>query len=59
MKKLKLIYIPYKYASCIQHPHYDLCTNEKEHCNIACILMDKNGADLIRKLVKLYNKEIK
>jgi hypothetical protein len=59
MKKLKLVYIPYKNSSCIQQPHYDLCTNEKEPCNIACILTNKKGADLIGKWVKLHNKEIK
>ena len=57
-KKLALAYIRLKGASCIQHPHYDLYTDEKEPCNIACILTDKEGAKLIRKWIKKHNKEI-
>lgn len=57
--KLQLVYLPYKNMSCIQHPHYDLCTLEKEPKNIGCILTDKDGAKLIRKWIKEHNKGIK
>ncbi len=53
--KLKLTYIPYVGCSCIQHPHYDLHTDEKEPSNVACILTDKEGAKLIRKWIKRHN----
>jgi hypothetical protein len=59
MKKLKLTYIPFSYGNCIPHPHYDLHTDEQKPGNIACILTDKEGAKLIRKWIKDYNKEIK
>jgi len=58
-KKLKLVYMPFKGGGCISHPHYDLCTNEKEPSNVACILTDKEGAKLLRKWIKGHNKEIK
>lgn len=56
MKKLKLSYINYKNMSCIPHPHYDLHTDGQKLENIACILTDKKGAKLIRKLIKRYNE---
>jgi hypothetical protein len=59
MNKLKLTYIPFKHASCIQHPHYDLHTVEKNPSNVACILTDKTGAKLIRKWIQNYNRGIK
>jgi len=57
-KKLQLIYLPIKDASCIPHPHYDLCTDEENPENIACILTNNNGAKLIKSLIKRHNKEI-
>ena len=57
--KLQLVYLPYKDMMCIKHPHYDLCTLEKEPKNIGCILTDKDGAKLIRKWIKEHNKGIK
>ena len=58
-QKLQLIHIPWKNCSCISQPHYDLCTLEKYPKNIGCILIDKDGAKLIRKWIKQHNKEIK
>ena len=42
---------------CISHSHYDLYIDEKEPINIACIL--PNNMKIIKKMVKLYNKESK
>ena len=53
--KLQLVYLSNKNMNCIPHPHYDLCTVEKEPKNVACILTDKDGAKLIRKWVKEHN----
>ena len=58
MKKLKLTYIQFKCIT-VNVPHYDLHTDEKHPSNVACISTDKEGAKLIRKWVKEYNKELK
>lgn len=58
MKKLKLTHIPGNNLDCIQHPHYDLHTDEKEPQNVACILTDKDGVKLLRKWIKQHNKEV-
>lgn len=58
MEKLQLVYLKDKNLGCIPHAHYDLCTNEKEPQNIACILTDKDGAKLIRKWIKNYNRSL-
>ena len=59
-KKLKLTYIrlPKGTIGCIPESHYDLHTDEKEPLNVACILTDKDGAKLIRGLIKKYNENI-
>lgn len=54
-KKLQLVYLRDKYLGCIPHAHYDLCTLEDEPLNVACILTDKEGAKLIRGLLKEHN----
>ena len=61
-EKLRLVYIPFNDLSCIQHPHYDLCTVPKKKdgsdCyNVACILTNKSGAKTIRNLIKKYNED--
>lgn len=45
-------------TGCIAHPHFDLCTLEKNPLNVACILTDAEGAKLIRKWIKIHNKGI-
>jgi len=58
--KLQLVYQRIKNMSCISHPHYDLCTVEKDPKNIACILSGgKESNKILKKMVKLYNKENK
>lgn len=59
MKKLQLVYIPFKFCSCVAQPHYDLCTDEEHPENIACILTDSEGAKLVRKWIKKHNEELK
>jgi len=56
-KKVKLIYVrlPKGMAGCIPESHYDLCTDEKEPSNIACILTDAKGAKFIRGLLDIHN----
>jgi len=56
--KLKLTYIRLSkgVSSCIPQSHYDLHTVEKQPSNVACILTDKNGAELIRKWIKIHNE---
>lgn len=54
--KLQLVYLSNKNMSCIRHPHYDLCTLEKEPKNIGCVLTNKYGAKLIKKWIKEHNK---
>ncbi|MEK6884699.1 MAG: hypothetical protein AABY22_34020 [Nanoarchaeota archaeon] len=62
MKKIfGLAYINLKGCACINHPHYDLYeddgTGNKTGRWIACILTDKEGANLIRKWIKRHNEE--
>lgn len=56
-KKLKLTYIrlPKGTIGCIPESHYDLHTDENEPSNVACILTGKDGAKLIRGMIKKYN----
>lgn len=57
-KKLQLVYLRDKGMSCIKHPHYDLCTVEKDPKNIACILVSgKVEINIIKKMVKDYNEK--
>lgn len=56
--KLQLVYLRLHNMSCIQHPHWDLCTVEKSPKNIACILSSgKDENKILKKMVKLYNEE--
>jgi len=59
MMKLKLTYIrlPKGIQGCIPESHYDLHTDEKEPSNIACILTDKYGASIIRKLLAMQESK--
>jgi len=62
-KKLGITYIPYKGASCIQHPHYDLYEDdgkgEGTGYAVACILAsDKESVKLIRQWIKQHNKNM-
>jgi hypothetical protein len=44
--------------SCIPHSHWDLCTDEKDPKNIACILSGgKESNKILKEMVKLYNGE--
>ena len=54
--KLTYIHIPKGTVGCIPESHYDLHTVEKHPSNIACILANKDGAALIRRLIVIYNK---
>jgi len=56
--KLKLTYIrlPKGTKGCIPQSHYDLHTVEANPSNVACILANKEGARILRKLIKNYNK---
>lgn len=57
--KLQLVYLAYKNMSCIQHPHYDLCTKEKDPKGVACILSSgKESNKILKKMVKLYNESL-
>lgn len=60
MKKLKLTYIriPKGTVGCIPQSHYDLHTDEVEPKNIACILTDKEGAKIIKDMVRIFNDEV-
>ena len=54
--KLQLVYIRVKGAACIQHPHWDLCTGEKNPKNIACILVNgKENVKVLKEMIQLYN----
>ena len=55
-KKLKLTYIREKGGVCIEHPHYDLHTDETEPENVACILINPKNVKILKKMVELYNK---
>lgn len=58
--KLQLVYLRDAGMSCIQHPHYDLCTDEKNPENVACVLVNgKECIAILKKMVKLYNESIK
>lgn len=59
--KLKLTYIrlPKGIVGCIPESHYDLHTDEKEPSNVACILTNKKGANLIRKWIKVHNEHMR
>jgi hypothetical protein len=50
--KLQLVWIN-RPCCVVKVPHYDLCTDEKKPCNIACIATDKAGAKQIRKWIRL------
>jgi hypothetical protein len=57
--KLKLVYLRESWMSCIPHPHYDLCTDEKDPRNVACILVSgKENINILKKMVKLYNESL-
>lgn len=57
--KLKFVYLREKNLGCIDHPHYDLCTDEKNPGNVACILVEgKECVGILKKMVKLYNKSL-
>ncbi len=60
MKKLKLTYIriPKGTIGCIPQSHYDLHTDEAKPKNVACILTDKEGAKVIKTMVRIFNDEI-
>ena len=54
--KLQLVYQRLHNMSCIQHPHWDLCTLEKEPKNIACILSaGKEENKILKEMVKWWN----
>ena len=56
--KLKLVYLRDKWMSCIPHSHWDLCTDEKDPKNIACILSGgRESNKILKEMVKLYNGE--
>lgn len=58
--KLKLVYIPEGDTAGIPKPHYEICTDEKEPKNICCIdwlVGNKFSQSILRKMIRLYNKE--
>jgi hypothetical protein len=58
--KLKLVYISTGDTAGIPRPHYEICTDEKEPKNICCVdwvVGDKFSQSILRKMIKLYNKE--
>ena len=59
IKKLQLVYLRDSWMSCIPHPHFDLCSDEKNPYNVACILVNgKECIGIIKKMLKLYNETL-
>lgn len=56
--KYKIVWIRYADTGGIPFAHYEICTDEKEPKNLACLDTTKEGIKIIRKMIKLYNDSL-